>query len=183
MVESDNWKTLIENENYEISCEYPHCIRNKKSKRILKPWVDSCGYLQIGLYHLDKRVYYRIHRLIVNNLMGGIPKGMCIDHINNIRTDNRIENLRIVSCYENNVNINNKRSKFVYFSDIEWDDLTLINQDGIYFNPFTIKFYRHIYRDKFRELKLYNHSKNCIEIKYKVNRKTIHVNVFKYLQE
>ena len=183
MIESDNWKTLIENENYEISCEYPHCIRNKKSKRILKPKVDSRGYLQIDLYHLGKGVHYLVHRLIVNNLMGGIPEGMCIDHINNIRTDNRIENLRIVSCYENSVNKNNKGAKFVYFNESEWDDLTLINQDGIYFNPFTKKFYRHIYRDKFRELKLYNHSKNSIRIQYKVNGKKIIVNVLKYLQE
>lgn len=182
MIESDNWKTLIENENYEISCEYPHCIRNKKSKRILKQYMDR-GYLQIDLCHLGERVHYKVHRLIANNLMGGIPEGMCVDHINNIKTDNRIENLRIVSYNENNVNKNNKESKFVYFNESEWDDLTLINQDGIYFNPFIKKFYRHIYRDKFRELKLYFSSKNTILIRYSVNRKTINVNVFNYLQQ
>ena len=182
MIESDNWKTLIENENYEISCEYPHCVRNKKSKRILKPYMNH-GYLHIILYHLGKKVYYKIHRLIANNLMGGIPQGKCVDHINNIKNDNRIENLRIVNCCDNMVNINNKGAKFVYFNDIEWDDLTLINQDGIYFNPFTKKFYRHIYRDKFRELKLYFNSKNSVRIYYKVNRKGINVNVIKYLQE
>lgn len=183
MVESDNWKTLIENENYEISCEYPHCVRNKKSKRILKPYVDSKGYLGICLYHSGKQVHYKVHRLIVNNLVERIPDNLCIDHINNIRTDNRIENLRIVNCCDNMVNINNKGAKFVYFNDIEWDDLTLINQDGIYFNPFTKKFYRHIYRDKFRELKLYYCSKKSIRIIYQVNRKTINVNVFNYLQQ
>lgn len=183
MIESDNWKTLIENENYEISCEYPHCVRNKKSKRILKPGVDSRGYLRIDLYHLGKRVTYKVHRLIVNNLVSEIPDGMCVDHVNNIRTDNRIENLRIVSCYENSVNINNKGAKFVYFNEEERFDLELINHDGIFFNPINKKFYRHIFEWKFRELKLYYKSKNCIEIKYKVNGKTIAVNVFKYFQQ
>ena len=183
MTDNNNWKTLIENENYEISCEYPHCIRNKKSKRILKPCLDSKGYFQICLCHEGKKVAYKVHRLIVNNLVERIPDNLCIDHINNIRSDNRIENLRIVSCYENNVNKNNKGVKFVYFNESEWEDLTLINQDGVYFNPFIKKFYRHIYRDKFRELKLYYHSKNSIQIIYQVNRKTIAVNVFKYLQE
>ena len=112
--------------------------------------------------------------------MGGIPKGMCIDHINNIRTDNRIENLRVVSYSENSVNKKRKTS-FVYFNEIEWDDLSLINQDGIYFNPFTKKFYRHIYRDKFRELKIRYRSKNCIIIEYTVNKKYHYINVFKYL--
>ena len=183
MIKSDNWKTLIENENYEICCEYPCCVRNKRSKRILKPCVDYEGYLFICLWHLGKGVCYKVHRLIVNNLMGGIPKGMCIDHINNVKTDNRIENLRICNPNENNINIKNKNANFVYFNESEWDDLTLINQDGIYFNPFTKKFYRHIYRDKFRELKTYFNSKYSIAIRYGVNGKTINVNVFKYLQQ
>ena len=183
MTENNNWRTLIENENYEISCEYPHCIRNKKSKRILKPKVDSRGYLQIDLYHLGKGVHYKVHRLIVNNLVSEIPKGKCVDHLNNIRTDNRIENLRVVSYNENNVNKNNKGAKFVYFNEEERLDLELINHDGIFFNPINKKFYRHIFEWKFRELKLYNCSKNCIRIQYKVNGKTINVNVFKYLQE
>ena len=182
MIESDIWKTLIENENYEISCEYPHCIRNKKSKRILKPWVNSHGYLHISLYHLGKRVHYKVHRLIVNNLVSEIPDGMCVDHVNNIRTDNRIENLRIVSCYENSIN---KRIKtnFIYFNEEERFDLELINHDGIFFNPINKKFYRHIFEWKFRELKLYYQSKNSILIRYKVNKKLIYINVFNYLQQ
>ena len=183
MIESDNWKTLIENENYEICCEYPHCIRNKKSKRILKPYTNSEGYLQIDLYHSSKRVHYKVHRLIVNNLMERIPKGLCVDHINNIKTDNRIENLRIVNYSENSVNVKYKGAKFVYFNEEERLDLELINHDGIFFNPINKKFYRHIFEWKFRELKLYYHSKNSVRIKYQVNGKTIHVNVFNYLQE
>ena len=181
MTDNNNWRTLIENENYEISCEYPHCVRNKKSKRILKPCVDSCGYLYIALYYSAKRVNYLIHRLIVNNLVERIPNNLCIDHINNIRTDNRIENLRIVSYNENSINKEYKETKFVYFNEEERFDLELINHDGIFFNPINKKFYRHIFEWKFRELKLYYRSKNCILIQYTVNKKTIRVNVFKYL--
>jgi hypothetical protein len=37
-------------------------------------------------------------------MIGEIPEGMVIDHINTIRTDNRLENLRCVTHLENNNN-------------------------------------------------------------------------------
>lgn len=43
----------------------------------------------------------RLHRMIYIMHNGEIPSGMEIDHINHIRTDNRISNLRIVSSSDN----------------------------------------------------------------------------------
>lgn len=52
------------------------------------------------------------HRLVFEYFNGVIPKGLHIDHINNIRSDNRTENLRCVTPETNNnkrlVNRNNK---------------------------------------------------------------------------
>lgn len=51
-----------------------------------------------------KKIY--MHRLILN-----VPKGVYVDHINAIRTDNRRANLRMVTASLNMLNQNNKRRK------------------------------------------------------------------------
>ena len=47
---------------------------------------------------------YLAHRLIWILLKGNIPKGLQIDHINRDKSDNRIENLRLVNHSENQIN-------------------------------------------------------------------------------
>ena len=44
------------------------------------------------------------HRIVWKAFNGEIPEGMEIDHINTIRDDNRLENLRLVSSSENKRN-------------------------------------------------------------------------------
>lgn len=51
------------------------------------------GYVIVG--HGKK--LYQAHRLVWEMFNGPIPKGLYIDHINGIRSDNRIDNLRVVN--------------------------------------------------------------------------------------
>ena len=51
---------------------------------------------------LSKRV--SSHRVVWEMHFGKIPEGMQIDHVNGVRDDNRIENLRLVTCSQNNKN-------------------------------------------------------------------------------
>lgn len=62
------------------------------------------GYIQ-GQFRGSK---YLIHRLIWIYHYGDIPKGLHIDHINRIKDDNRIENLRLVTNSENHFNRESK---------------------------------------------------------------------------
>lgn len=63
------------------------------------------GYIKVALTDDNGKVhYFFIHRLIWEYANGKIPEGYEIDHINTIRDDNRIENLRCVTPKENQNN-------------------------------------------------------------------------------
>lgn len=61
--------------------------------------INKSGYIYISLNNKD----YRAHRLIWLYLYGELPKSS-IDHINCIRHDNRILNLRLCNNSENGFN-------------------------------------------------------------------------------
>jgi hypothetical protein len=61
---------------------------------------NTNGYIIVW----DGAVRHRAHRLIWEMFFGEIPDGLEIDHINRNRSDNRIENLRLVNRSENNLN-------------------------------------------------------------------------------
>ena len=66
------------------------------------------GYLQV---HLNMRKY-QAHRVAwVLHTGKDIPKGMTIDHINNDRADNRIDNLRLMSVANNSGIVGRKGKK------------------------------------------------------------------------
>lgn len=79
----------------------------------------SNGYLQCTLFR--KRFY--IHRLVYEAWIGNIPNGYDIDHINGIKTDNRVSNLRAVPRSENlkhNYELGFRGSNYIHtFSDKE----------------------------------------------------------------
>lgn len=81
--------------------------------------LKSNGYLQSTLYR--KRFY--IHRLVYEAWIGKIPEDYDIDHINGIKSDNRVSNLRAISRSENlrhNYELGFKGSNYIHtFSDNE----------------------------------------------------------------
>jgi hypothetical protein len=79
---------------------------------------------------------YRAHRLIYTWYHGFIDKNLQIDHINGIRDDNRIVNLRLVTNQENSFN--------------------QIEAKGYYFHKYARKFHAQIMIDrKYKYLGLY----------------------------
>lgn len=91
---SEIWKVCPSDANYEVSS-----LGNVRrvNGRILKPW-DNNGYRQIAL---SKRRREHIHRLVAEAF---IPKDDIrnqINHINGVRSDNRVENLERCTPSEN----------------------------------------------------------------------------------
>lgn len=91
------WKILPLCNDYLISKE--GVLYNRIRKRITLGSIRN-GYVRVEI----KGTAYSIHRLVYETFVGPIPKGMVIDHINGIKDDNRLENLRCISQSENAIN-------------------------------------------------------------------------------
>ncbi|EGP5587604.1 TPA: NUMOD4 motif-containing HNH endonuclease [Enterococcus faecium] len=104
----ENYKTLLFNENYEVSDMGN--VRNKRTGRILKPEVVHNGYLRVTIG--KKR--YRVHRLVYETFVDPIPEGYQIDHINEKRQDNRLVNLQVLTQAENVRKACNKPVHVIY---------------------------------------------------------------------
>ena len=71
--------------------------------QIIKKQLDSSGYEQVQLHDGNRHKVnnYLVHKLVAEAFIPNPENKPCIDHINTIRTDNRVENLRWVSHKEN----------------------------------------------------------------------------------
>ena len=68
----------------------------------LNPYTHSDGYKQFKAYHEGGCVTpHYVHRFVWEQFMSDIPKGYQINHINEDKTDNRLENLELVTQKEN----------------------------------------------------------------------------------
>ena len=138
-----SWTDCIVNDNYEICNEYPFAIRRKKDGYVMNEWITKQGYVQVKL----QGEYYYKHRIIAMQFIPNPDNLPCIDHVNRIRTDNRIENLRFVSYSTNNINRASTLSvEYNYVDDIP-DESIVVNDYGkyqfedYYFDEETDKFY------------------------------------------
>jgi hypothetical protein len=118
-------------------------IKNTITNYILKPQLNNNGYYRINLFLDNKIRKFYLHRLIALAFIENPLNKKCIDHINNEKLDNRIENLRFVSHSENNINKrigkNNKSScKGVYFNKNKqkWISLITFNKKSFYLGEF-----------------------------------------------
>lgn len=74
----------------------------RKSGNELKEKIGRAGYIYVALRKDKKQNNYLIHRLIAKAFIPNTNNKPCINHINSIRTDNRIENLEWCTYSENN---------------------------------------------------------------------------------
>lgn len=75
-----------------------------KKGQILKGSENNKGYLYVNLSKNGKIKTHRMHRLVAFAFVDGWFEGAHIDHINTVRDDNRVINLRWVTPKENTNN-------------------------------------------------------------------------------
>jgi len=97
------WKTIPNYEDYQVSN-----LGNVKSlkwgkKRILKAGLNRDGYLSVVLNKGKEAKTITVHKLVAIVFLNHIPNGHAevVDHINNVKNDNRVENLQLISQREN----------------------------------------------------------------------------------
>lgn len=116
-MKTEEWR-IIKDERipskYEIS-NYGN-IRNSETAKIIK-LHQTRGYLYTNLTVNKKKVQILVHRLILSTFKPiKNPEKYEVNHINHIRTDNRLENLEWVTTKENN----QKREEKVNMKTVEY---------------------------------------------------------------
>lgn len=69
--------------------------------RILKPSYCTSGYLKVHLRKNKKSKQFMIHRIVASEFIDNAENKKTVNHINGIKTDNRVENLEWCSYSEN----------------------------------------------------------------------------------
>ena len=78
-------------------------VLSLRSKKIISMVKNGSGYLYFNIYDekLEKRKNYTQHRFVYEVFRGPIPRCFEVDHINEIKSDNRIKNLQLLSHKHN----------------------------------------------------------------------------------
>lgn len=111
------WKSVTGFERYYKVSSFGRVLSLRRNK-IMSPDLSRQGYPCVFLKGKNKKRRVFIHRLVCEEFIPNTENKLQIDHINTIRTDNRVENLRWVTATENINNpitlakhIGSKRSK------------------------------------------------------------------------
>jgi hypothetical protein len=92
------WKTIEGYEDYQVSNLGNVKSTKKGIERRLKPGLGK-GYLKVVLWMNGKPTSRTVHQLVAESFLNHTPSGhkLVVDHINDVKTDNRAENLQIVT--------------------------------------------------------------------------------------
>lgn len=113
-MENEIWKDVPTYEGiYQVSnlgnvkslsrLKFSYGFFRKQNERILKPATDKKGYLICVLCKNTHRKTIKVHQLVAMAFLNHIPCGMVlvVDHINDVKTDNRVKNLQIITNRDN----------------------------------------------------------------------------------
>lgn len=89
--EDELWGLIPGYENYYVSTKGR--VWSSSYGYFLKPGLDGCGYLTVALCSNGEQRTASIHRLIAEQFIANPYNYPVVRHLNDVKTDNRLENL------------------------------------------------------------------------------------------
>lgn len=117
---NEEWRKIKGYENYEVS-NFGRVKRVLISKeRIKTQSLDKYGYFHVIIFKNSIGKTRTVHQLVAEAFLNHTPNGMSmvVDHIDFNRTNNNVNNLRIITSREN-TNLKHKKSASQYVG-VSW---------------------------------------------------------------
>ena len=170
---------FIDDQTYEILS-----FKQKKPRKI-KLSLNSRGYLMFSVYNDGKHKNILYHQIIVKVFIDPNynSKTQDIDHLDHNKLNNLVDNLKVVSRRENQMNKTVYRGvQAIYLDDIG-ENIPVNAEHGVYYSKTFDKFYRLItHTNKYRQL-TEGKSYASMWITYRYNNKTYTINTTKFREE
>lgn len=136
------WKNIVGYEGkYQVSNLGNIKVLFAKKEKIMKLAYKKNGYVYISLTKNNISKTFRVHRLVAMAFISNIDNKPYINHINGIKTDNRVENLEWCTAKENTkhaisiglkknvINLNPAKGNKHWNSKLKEEDVIFIKQN------------------------------------------------------
>ena len=159
-------------------------FKRYKDGRKIKLFPNSKGYLQFNIHNEGKRKTCRYHQLIVKVFIDSNydSKTQDIDHLDHNKLNNSIDNLKVVSRSENNMNLTAYNGKQAIYLDDIGENIPVNAEHNVYYSKTNDNFYRFV--DHIGKYRLLAEGKNHahMRISYAFNKKNYDINTTKFRQ-
>lgn len=96
------WKDIVGFEGiYRISNQGRVMSLRCGKTRIMKTFDEGKGYTNVHLHENKKGKNHRVSRLVAQHFLPDWDKSLQVDHINGVKTEDHVDNLRMVTCSQN----------------------------------------------------------------------------------
>jgi len=100
----------------------------------LSPATVGRGYYKVNLWKDGKQKNFYVHRLVAEAFLEDWDPDLQVDHIDMNKTNNHVNNLRMVTCSQNKQN-NNAKGVHFHKRDNKWRGYLCINYKH-YYGPY-----------------------------------------------